>query len=73
MIPGFLGANIKGAIYPERRAAINGNWNELSKTVLQVGKTADEIFAGNRETARETGIPHVSDVNNESAKKILNS
>ena len=32
-----------------------------------------EIFAGNRETAVETGIPHVSDVNNESAKKILNS
>ena len=32
-----------------------------------------DIFSGNRETARETGIPHVSDVNDESAKKILNS
>jgi hypothetical protein len=130
MIPGFLGANIEGAIYPERRADVNGNWNELPKTVLEVGKTADEIFAGyhaladkigkdemkkipygaigfytladklgcglqqlmagarkfslnqitrheifsgNRETAQETGIPHVTDVNNESAKKILNS
>jgi len=130
MIPGFLGANIEGAVYPERRAAVNGNWNELPKTVLEVGKTADEIFAGyhdladklgkgemknipygaigfytladklgcgmqqlmagarkfsldqisrheifsgNRETAQETGIPHVTDVNNESAKKILNS
>lgn len=130
MIPGFLGANIEGAIYPERRAEVNGNWNELPKTVLEVGKTADEIFAGyhaladkigkdemkkipygaigfytladklgcglqqlmagarkfslnqitrheifsgNRETAQETGIPHVTDVNNESAKKILNS
>ncbi|MCP4718362.1 MAG: FMN-binding glutamate synthase family protein, partial [Desulfobacteraceae bacterium] len=130
MIPGFLGANIEGAIYPERRAGVNGNWNELPKTVLEVGKTADEIFAGyhdladkigrdemkkipygaigfytladklgcgmqqlmagarkfsldqitrheifsgNRETAQETGIPHVTDVNNESAKKILNS
>ena len=130
MIPGFLGANIEGAIYPERRAEVNGNWNELPKTVLQVGKTVDEIFAGyhdlaeklgkdelkkipygaigfytqadklacgmqqlmagarkfsldritrqeifsgNRETAVETGIPHVTDVNNESAKKILNA
>ncbi len=129
MIPGFLGANIEGAINPERRAAVSGNWNELPKTVLEVGKTADEIFAGyhdladkigkdemknipygaigfytladklgcglqqlmagarkfsleqitrqeifsgNRETAEETGIPHVTDVNNESAKKILN-
>ena len=33
----------------------------------------NDIFSGNRETARETGIPHVSDVNDESAKKILNS
>ncbi len=33
----------------------------------------NELFAGNRETARETGIPHVSDVNDESAKSILNS
>ncbi|MCP4116237.1 MAG: FMN-binding glutamate synthase family protein [Desulfobacteraceae bacterium] len=130
MIPGFLGANIEGAIYPERRAEVNGNWNELPKTVLEVGKTADEIFAGyhdlekklgrdemkklpygaiafwtladklgcglqqlmagarkfslaqisrneifsgNRETAHETGIPHVSDVNDESARKILNA
>ncbi|MFH1153617.1 MAG: glutamate synthase-related protein [Pseudomonadota bacterium] len=130
MIPGFLGANIEGSIYPDRRARVNGNWNELPKTVLEVGKTAEEIFAGyhevqkkigkdemknipygaiafftladklacglqqlmagarkfslnqmsrndifsgNRETARETGIPHVSDVNDESARKILNA
>ncbi|WP_320044848.1 glutamate synthase-related protein [uncultured Desulfobacter sp.] len=130
MIPGFLGANIEGAICPERRAEVNGNWNELPKNVLEVGKTADEIFAsyhdladkigkdeiqnipygaiafytladklgcglqqlmagarkfslnkitrheifsGNRETADETGIPHVADVNDESARKILNS
>lgn len=130
MIPGFLGANIEGAIFPERRAEVNGNWNELPKNVLEVGKTADEIFAcyhdledklgkdemknipygaiafytladklgcglqqlmagarkfslnkitrqeifsGNRETAKETGIPHVADVNDESARKILNS
>jgi glutamate synthase domain-containing protein 2 len=130
MIPGFLGANIEGSIYPERRAEVNGNWNELPKTVLEVGKTGGEIFAGyhdlekklgrdemknlpygaiafwtladklgcglqqlmagarkfsldqisrneifsgNRETAKETGVPHVSDVNDESAKKILNA
>ncbi len=33
----------------------------------------EDIFSGNRETERETGIPHVSDVNDETAKKILNS
>ena len=31
----------------------------------------NDIFAANRETAQETGIAHISDVNNESAKKIL--
>ena len=32
-----------------------------------------DLMSGNRETAMETGIPHVSDVNDESARKILNS
>lgn len=130
MIPGFVGANIQGALKPEERAAVNGHWSELPKSVLQVGSTAKEIFAGyfdvqkkvgkdemknipygaiafctladklgcglqqlmagarkfsldkiargdlmsgNRETARETGIPHMADVNDESAQKILNS
>ncbi|MBW2707735.1 MAG: FMN-binding glutamate synthase family protein [Deltaproteobacteria bacterium] len=130
MIPGFVGANIQGALNPEERAAVNGHWSELPKSVLQVGSTAKEIFAGyfdvqkkvgkdemknipygaiafctladklgcglqqlmagarkfsldkisrsdlmsgNRETAKETGIPHVADVNDESARKILNS
>jgi len=130
MIPGFVGSNIEGAIYPERRADVNGHWSELPRTVQRVGNTAKEIFAsyfdvekkvgkdemkhipygaiafytmadklscglqqllagarkfsvdqttredifsGNRETAVETGIPHVSDINDESAKKILNA
>ncbi len=130
MVPGFLGANVEGALHPERRADVNGNWNELPKNVLQQGKTADEIFtgyhaleekigkdemknvpysaiafytladklgcglqqlmagarkfslnqitrheifSGNRETAQETGIPHCTDVNDESARKILNT
>ncbi len=33
----------------------------------------NDLFSGNRETAKETGIPHVSDVNDEVAKNILNS
>jgi hypothetical protein len=32
-----------------------------------------DLMSGNRETALETGIPHVADVNDESARKILNS
>ena len=130
MIPGFVGANIEGALYPDKRETISGNWDELPKTVSSIGTKAEEIFAsyfdlqkkigkkemqnipygaiafytmadklacglqqlmagarrfsldkisredlfsGNRETAQETGIPHVSDVNDEGAKKILHS
>ncbi len=35
--------------------------------------TREDLFSGNRETAAETGIPHATDVNDESAKKILNA
>lgn len=130
MVPGFVGANIEGAINPERKEKIFGNWDNLPKTVADIGTKPAQIFAsyfdlqkkvgkkemnnipygaiafytladklagglqqlmagarkfsldkisrfdlfsGNRETAKETGIPHLSDVNDESAKKILNS
>jgi len=128
MIPGFLGANIEGVLHPERREAVNGNWDDLPKAVRDLGHQADDIFAsyydvqkkvgkeemrhiplgaialwtlsdkltcglqqlmagarkfklsaisrndifaGNEETARETGIPHMTQVNDESAKRIL--
>ncbi|SHK73232.1 glutamate synthase (NADPH) GltB2 subunit [Desulfatibacillum alkenivorans DSM 16219] len=130
MIPGFLGSNIEGALHPERREAVCGNWDSLPKTVSSIGNcpeelfasyfdvekkvgkdemkhipygaiafytmadklscglqqlmagarkfqinqiTRSDIFAGNRETAAETGITHITDANDESARKILNS
>lgn len=128
MVPGFLGSNIEGVLNPERREAVNGNWDKLPAAVAQYGSTAEEIFAcyqdvqkvvgkdemknvplgavalwclvdklsaglqqllagarkfnlteiarsdiasGNRETERETGIPFITDVMDETAKKIL--
>ncbi len=128
MIPGFLGSNIEGAINPERKDAVNGNWDKLPKSISDLGETPQEIFASyfdvekkvgkdemknipygaiafwtmadklacglqqlmagarkfsldqisrndiiscNRETEAETGITFVTDVNDESAKKIL--
>ena len=130
MIPGYLGSNIEGALHPDRKEKLCGNWDTLPKTVSDVGGCAEEIFAayfdlekkvgkkemknipygaiafytladklacglqqlmagarkfsldqiartdlfaGNRETAKETGIAHVSDYNDETAQKILNS
>ncbi len=130
MIPGFLGANIEGALHPEKREKLNGNWDSLPNTVTEHGTTAEEIFASyfdvqkkvgkdemknipygaiaawtladkiaaglqqlmagarkfslnqisrsdifaaNRETAHETGIAFITEYEDESAKKILNS
>jgi hypothetical protein len=129
MIPGFLGANIEGALYPERRERLNGNWDALPPSVTEnASATPEELFAGyfdvqaklgkdemkniplgaigvwtlsdkltaglqqlmagarrfkiselsrsdlfaaNRETARETGIRFLTEVGDETAKKIL--
>jgi hypothetical protein len=130
MIPGFVGSNIEGALHPERREKLSGNWDKLPKTVTDIGNTAEEIFAsytevqkkvgkkemknipygaiafwtladklscglqqlmagarkfslnqiaredlfsGNKETSETTGIPMVTEANDESAKKILNA
>lgn len=129
MIPGYLGSNIEGVLKPERKAKVNGNWDELPPSVKEIGASAEEIFAGyydlqkkvgaeemknipygaiamwtmadklaaglqqlmagarrfdlsqinrgdifsaNRETEKETKIPFITDVQDESAKKILN-
>ena len=128
MIPGFLGANIEGALHPDRRGKLNGNWDKLPASISAMGSTPEEIFAsyydvekkvgkdemknipygaiamwtmadklacglqqlmagarkfrintltrndlfaGNRETAKETGITYITDARDESAKKIL--
>ena len=128
MIPGFLGSNIEGVLFPERREAVNGNWDKLPASVSKFGNTAEEIFtcyqdvekkvgkkgmkeiplgavaiwslvdklsaglqqlmcgarkftlndinrndiaSGNRETEKETGIKFITDIMDETAKKIL--
>ncbi len=130
MIPGFLGSNIEGVLKPERKEAVNGNWDKLPASVTAIGSKVEEIFASyydvekkvgkkemknipfgaiaiwtlmdklaaglqqllagarkfslseisrddlvaaNRETAKETGIPFITDALDESAKKILKS
>jgi hypothetical protein len=128
MVPGYLGSNIEGVLKPELKEKLNGNWDELPKSVSVFGNKADEIFAcyydvekivgkeemgkipfgaiavytladklsaglqqlmagvrkftpqgisradifsANRETEKETRIPFLTDILDESAKKIL--
>ncbi len=130
MIPGFLGSNIEGALHPERKESVQGNWETLPSSLKGYGSSPQEIFAGyqdvqkvvgkdemknipygaiamwtcadklnaglqqlmagtrkfstpeitrndiysgNRETEKETKIPFITDVHNETAYRILNS
>ena len=55
MVPGFLGANIEGALHPERRAQVNGNWETLPSTVSELGKSPEELFAAYFEVQKKVG------------------
>jgi hypothetical protein len=45
MIPGFVGSNVEGVFKPQRRAAVNGNWDELPKHAAALGSKPEELFA----------------------------
>ncbi len=46
MIAGFLGSNIEGTFYPDRKASLNGHWDALPASVAEYGKYPEEIFSG---------------------------
>ncbi len=128
MIPAFLGSNIEGALNPDVRERVHGNWDALPPNMVEFGTQPEEIFAGyhdvrtkvgaeemknipygaialwtladklaaglqqllagvrkfsvseisrqdifsaNRETERETGIPFMTDVQDDAARAIL--
>jgi hypothetical protein len=45
MISGFMGSNIEGVFHPERKAELNGHWEELPGSVTEYGKYPEEIFS----------------------------
>ncbi|MDR7866662.1 MAG: glutamate synthase-related protein [Sporomusaceae bacterium] len=62
MIPGFLGANIEGALNPERRVALNGNWESLPASLGDCGSSPQEIFAGYQDVQRKVGKDAMKDI-----------
>ncbi len=45
MISGFLGSNIEGVFFPDRKAVLNGHWETLPAFVSEYGKYPEEIFS----------------------------
>ena len=62
MIPGFLGANIEGALHPERMKAVSGNWDKLPKSVTDIGMKAEEIFAGYYDVEAKVGAAEMKNI-----------
>lgn len=62
MIPGFLGSNIEGALHPERREKLNGNWDSLPNTVSENGSKAEEIFAGYYDVEKKVGKDEMKNI-----------
>jgi glutamate synthase domain-containing protein 2 len=62
MVPGFLGANIEGALHPERKDKICGNWDKLPPTVTRFGSSEEEIFACYQDVAKKVGKDEMKNV-----------
>lgn len=55
MVPGFVGSNVEGALNPDIKEKIHGNWDKLPPSVAEFGTTADEIFAGYYDVQKKVG------------------
>ncbi len=62
MIPGYLGTNIEGAFYPEKRAEIHGKWESLPQTVKSFGKYPEEIFSAWETVKEKIGADEMKNV-----------
>jgi hypothetical protein len=62
MIPGFLGSNIEGALNPDRKKGVNGNWDELAPSVKELGTSADQIFAGYYDVQNRVGAGEMKNI-----------
>ncbi|SFR64522.1 glutamate synthase-related protein [Anaeromicropila populeti] len=63
MIPAFVGANIEGVLYPDRRERINGNWDALpAHIVKEFGSSAEELFAGYYDVQKKVGADEMKNI-----------
>ena len=62
MIPGFLGSNIEGALHPERKEKVKGNWDKLPASVAEFGNTPEEIFAGYYDVQKRVGKEEIKNI-----------
>lgn len=62
MIAGFVGSNVEGVLRPERKAAVNGNWDELPASIKELGSTPEQIFAGWETIKHKVGADEMKNI-----------
>ena len=62
MIPGFLGANIEGAMHHDRKGKLNGHWDSLPASVTKIGSYPEEIFAGYFDVQNRVGESEMANI-----------
>ncbi|MBD3418496.1 MAG: FMN-binding glutamate synthase family protein [Chitinivibrionales bacterium] len=62
MIPGYLGSNIEGVFNPDRRADLNGHWEQLPQSVKDIGTYPEEIFAGWEDVKNKVGEDEMKNI-----------
>ncbi len=62
MIPGFVGSNIEGALFAERKERRSGNWDALPPAVKELGTTPEEIFAGYYDVQKKVGSKEMKNI-----------
>jgi glutamate synthase domain-containing protein 2 len=63
MIPGFVGSNIEGALFPNRKERLNGNWDKLPVSVSEnPDATPEELFAGYFDVQSKVGKDEMKNI-----------
>jgi glutamate synthase domain-containing protein 2 len=62
MVPGFLGSNIEGVFKPDKKAELNGHWENLPASVREFGLYPEEIFAGWEPVKNKVGIQEMDKI-----------
>ena len=62
MIPGYVGSNVEGVFKPERREAVNGNWDALPKHAAALGSKPEELFAGWEAVKKKVGADEMDKI-----------
>ncbi|MEI6554126.1 MAG: glutamate synthase-related protein [Paludibacter sp.] len=62
MIAGFLGSNIEGTFFPDKKAQLNAHWDKLPSTVTEYGIYPEEIFSMWENIKNKVGVNEMKNI-----------